>query len=330
MSTAERAIADPALAWAGRQLGWQPPVEDLPGDLSPRRYRRLVGSGYLLATHPPGDRESLLRFMRTTALLERAGVRVPRVGSVDAEAGWLLVEDLGRCTLFEAALGVEQLESSLQHAAVAAARIGTIDLAGETTLLAPLGADALMVELDKTIAVGLLPTGYLPPDQADEFRASLELLCGRIARQMVPAHRDFMIRNLVPLGQEIGVLDHQDLRPAPAGYDLASLLVDSVALAPEVTARLEQRLIDPGQRAQWTGVASQRCLKILGTFIGFAARGVARHLPLCPQTFSQLVRLAPEVPELEVWSEMFALWARRAGEDVRFCGGAPSGRAVVC
>lgn len=330
MSTVEPGAVDEALAWACRELGWQPSVEDLPGDLSPRRYRRLAGSGHLLATHPAGDLDSLRRFVRTTTLLEHAGVRVPGIRSVDVDRGWLLVEDLGRSTVFEAAPAAAALGRHMLRAAAAATRINALDLGAETTLLAPLGAEALMAELDKTITAGLLPIGYLPEHRAHGFRDALEGLCRRIGRDMVPAHRDFMIRNLVPLGDaEVGVLDHQDLRPAPAGYDLASLLVDSVVLEPEARTRLEESLIGPEQRPQWAGVAAQRCLKILGTFLGFAARGVPRHLPLCPPAFAQLARLGPEVPELEAWSPTFAAWARRAAEDARFRARASDGK-VVC
>jgi aminoglycoside/choline kinase family phosphotransferase len=328
VSTAERATD--AVSWAVRQLGWSPPVENLPGDLSPRRYRRLVGSGYLLATHPAEDLESLKRFVQTTTLLERVGVRVPRLRNVDVEAGWLLVEDLGARTLFEAAPTAAALEQFLDQAVGCTVRISSLDLTRETTLLTPLGPEALMAELDKTIGVGLVPLGYLPAGQVGEFRASLVALCERITRKMVPAHRDFMIRNLVPLDDGVGVLDHQDLRLAPAAYDLASLLVDSVVLEPETRSRLEGRLIGPELRAQWLGVASQRCLKILGTFLGFAARGVPRHLPLCRETFVQLARLGPEVPELERWSGDLEAWAQRAAEDARFCAGTSGGRAVVC
>src|SRR5688500_19781792 len=43
----------------------------------------------------------LTRFLRTSALLETAGVPVPRVLASSCDKGWMLVEDLGPETLAE-------------------------------------------------------------------------------------------------------------------------------------------------------------------------------------------------------------------------------------
>ncbi|HWN43210.1 MAG TPA: hypothetical protein VNW71_13375, partial [Thermoanaerobaculia bacterium] len=76
----------------------------LPGDVSPRHYTRLVGAdggSAILATYPPEIRGTCTRFLRTTALLESAGVPVPRVLASSCDEGWMLVEDLGPQTLAE-------------------------------------------------------------------------------------------------------------------------------------------------------------------------------------------------------------------------------------
>lgn len=329
VSTADRNDLAGALAWAEEQLGWRPVDQGLCGDLSPRRYRRLEGSGCLLASHPPDDLASLRRFVVTTALLEGGGVRVPRVVAVDAAAGWMLVEDLGPHTLYEANLSPVELEHVVGRAAAAAGRIrGLVLPAGQ--LLGPLDAACLLAEIDKTLLVALGPLGYLESAREGAFRDSIRALCERIASALEPAHRDFMLRNLVALGEDVGVLDHQDLRLAPVGYDLASLLVDSIALPADVRMRVEAALIGPELRPQWAGVAAQRCLKIIGTFVGFADRGVDRHLGLCPGAFQQLARVAREVAELEPWLATFEGWAERAASEPRFQRTGATDGAVVC
>ena len=54
-------------------------IEALSGDVSPRRYSRVLvegGSTAILASYPPEVAATCVRFLRSTALLERAGVRV--------------------------------------------------------------------------------------------------------------------------------------------------------------------------------------------------------------------------------------------------------------
>ena len=93
---------DEPVAWLD-SVGFAPrEIEPLPGDVSPRRYFRAVladGGSAILATYPPEVRDVCPRFLKTTAILENIGVRVPRVLASDCEAGWMLVEDLGLRTL---------------------------------------------------------------------------------------------------------------------------------------------------------------------------------------------------------------------------------------
>src|SRR5690349_7939929 len=77
--------------------------EPLPGDVSPRRYTRLAsteGTTAILAIYPPEVRATCPRFLTTTAILEKAGVRVPRILAQACDGpGWMLLEDLGPRTL---------------------------------------------------------------------------------------------------------------------------------------------------------------------------------------------------------------------------------------
>ena len=78
-------------------------------------------------------------------------------------------------------------------------------------------------------------------------------------------------RNLLPLGPgpELVVIDHQDLRLAPAAYDAAALLNDSL-YPPE---ELALSLLGDLEAIDYHRCAVQRTLKIIGTFVKFARAG---------------------------------------------------------
>jgi aminoglycoside/choline kinase family phosphotransferase len=261
-------------------------IEPLAGDVSLRRYYRVAvrGERLIVAFYPPELHSVARRFERTTALLERAGVRVPAIRRVDADAGLMLIEDLGRETLFDwRARGWEALEPYLRAAHQAALRLRAIDPAAlGDPLLPPLDAAVLERELAMTWDVFLLPNRLVGDDPLSRrLLDHLGALCAALeAGGMVPCHRDLMARNLVPLAAsgEVALLDHQDLRLGPVDYDTASLFNDSLYPAEERVAAM----IGPAVHASagYHRAVAQRTLKIVGTFASFARRGHPRHLPL--------------------------------------------------
>jgi aminoglycoside/choline kinase family phosphotransferase len=91
------------------------------------------------------------------------------------------------------------------------------------------------------------------------------------------------------------VLDHQDLRLGPPGYDLASLLNDSLFPPPEIADPL-RRVAGVDERA-YRLAAVQRTLKAVGTFAAFAARGSPQHLPLVGPTLRRCLENLQALPE---------------------------------
>lgn len=275
----------------------------LTGDVSPRRYARLVrgdGSTAILATYPPEIRSVCPRFLRTTALLTRAGVPVPRVLAADCDEGWMLVEDLGLQTLGEWGQGRpwSELAAWFERGLDLADRIARLP-AGELADLNPtLGRELLRKELAQTWDLYLEPRGLT--GGADLTRAladTLDALCDALgAETPVPCHRDFMVRNLMPLPDgSLVVLDHQDLRFGPPAYDLASLLNDTLFPPPEVEEALLARAgVD---RVRYHRAAAQRTLKAVGTYASFARRGADRHLPLIAPTLARCLCHLARVPE---------------------------------
>jgi aminoglycoside/choline kinase family phosphotransferase len=290
-----------------------PPREIVPltGDLSPRRYSRVTledGGSAILATYPLEIQMTSLRFLRTTHVLADAGVRVPRVLLSDCEAGWMLIEDLGPQTLGEWGQGRpwSELAPWFDTALEIARRIARLPVSNDGGPLKHnprLGAEMLRRELTQTWDLFLEPQGLLAEaDLALDLHAALDTLCATLGGEPpVPCHRDFMVRNLMPLaGGELAVLDHQDLRFGPPLYDEASLLNDT--LFPPAGA--EEALVaamttTPEGRVRYHRAAAQRTLKAVGTYASFARRGATRHLPLIPPTLMRFVRNFSRLPEGE-------------------------------
>ncbi|HEV8581675.1 MAG TPA: phosphotransferase [Thermoanaerobaculia bacterium] len=296
-------------AWLG-SAGFEPrEIQPLSGDVSPRRYFRAVfadGGTAIIATYPPAVRETCTRFLRTTALLADGGVRVPRVLASDCEAGWMVVEDLGPQALGEWGRGRpwSELAPWFEHALELACRISRLPAERLAGLNPPLGSELLARELAQTWDLFLEPQGLASdPQVAADLRAALDALCRRLgAEPPVPCHRDFMVRNLMPLSMsgKLAVLDHQDLRLGPPLYDVASLLNDTLFPPPAAEAALlETVLATPDDRERYHRAAAQRTLKAVGTYTSFARRGARRHLPLVAPTLSRFVSHFARTPEGE-------------------------------
>lgn len=295
-------------------------IEPLPGDVSPRRYFRATlqdGASAILATYPPEIRGTCPRFLRTTAILEAAGVRVPRVLAHDCEAGWMLVEDLGAQTLGDWGRGRpwSALAAFFEEGLEIAGRIARLPVGGLAELNPVLGRELLAKELRQTWDLFLEPKGLVSdPVLASDLRTALDQLCASLgAETPVPCHRDFMVRNLMPLGEfesagGLAVLDHQDLRLGPPLYDVASLFNDTLFPPPEA----EEALLGAcgADRVLYHRAAAQRTLKAVGTYASFARRGASRHLPLIPPTLARFVDHFARVPEGETLAaRLTAAWS---------------------
>ena len=281
-------------------------IAPLAGDVSARRYARVAlaaGGTAIAARYPAELGAAQRRFESAGRLLAAAGVRVPRSLACDPAAGWSLVEDLGGRTLYDlGGHGWPALEPYFESAVDAAARVAALDPAAVVALGSPpLDRALLRRELEQTERCFLAPRGITDGGgEARAFLAALDELCARLAAEpAVPCHRDFMARNLVPVGdRDLAVLDFQDLRLGPPGYDLASLLNDSLFPPPEVEARLLARATGRAEPAAgYLRAVAQRALKAVGTFAAFAERGSDRHLPLIGPTLARAAAALARLPE---------------------------------
>ena len=108
----------------------------------------------------------------------------------------------------------------------------------------------------------------------DEFREIASLACGG---EDVFLHRDFQSRNIMIKDGLPRIIDYQGGRLGPAGYDLASLLIDPyAALPPDLQEEmlsfyldlltLRQSVDRQTFRNQYAFLALQRNLQIIGAF----------------------------------------------------------------
>lgn len=303
------------LGWLRRQ-GLKPAVlEPLPGDVSPRRYVRVEladGKTRILAVYPPELRSTCSRFLATTDLCRRFKIPVPEVVAGDCQEGFMLLEDVGRSTLFDLRrCAWDELAPYLDHAATLVSRIQGLPADAVGQLNPPLDGELLRREIRLTWDAFLEPRRLTGGEELTRaLKAALDSVCQRLgAEPSVPTHRDLMARNLVPgEGGRVTVLDHQDLRLGPPGYDLASLLNDSLFPPRGLVDPLLQPLSSE-MRASYHRAAVQRTLKAIGTFVSFSQRGSDRHLPLIPPTLTRTLHHLRHLPETSsLVSQLQPIW----------------------
>ncbi len=271
-----------------------------------------------------------LPFLNVQRYLIACGVAVPAILTYDAEAGRMILEDLGDCTLFDAVAGAppERIESLYRQA---------IDQL--VTLQTPLERDprqcvaftrrfdpALLVwELDHFLEYGIEARNgiVVPPTPRGEIRRAF----ARIAEELASApsvfvHRDYHSRNLMLTGDRLRVIDFQDALTGPPTYDLASLLRDSyVTLDEALVGRLiayytactrDLRLDRAAFRRLFDVTGFQRNLKAAGRFIYIEkVKGRPTHLPYVTPTLRSARRFLETYPD---FAELRALLAPHVPE----------------
>ena len=329
---------DEAAAWrpvrdALAGAGWAPvSFEPLAGDVSARRYARLrlaSGERRIVCSYPADMKDVAARFVGSTDLLASVAVPTPRLDDYSLEPPvWVLQEDLGPRTLYERWIeggsGAEvDLSRRLAEARELIGRIQRLPLDAVRALGSPpLDGDLLKFELDQTWERFLEPRGLVAdPGLAKQVRSVCSALCERLdSAARVPCHRDFMARNLMlrapAAAREVGpeelvVIDHQDLRLGPPGYDLASLLNDTLTLsARERRRQLPAAYVDSDRMSQYVAATAQRTLKIVGTFAYFATVGSDRYLRLIPPALRRFLDALEALPEgRELAPRLREVWA---------------------
>ncbi|WP_420009400.1 aminoglycoside phosphotransferase family protein [Xanthomonas sacchari] len=307
------------LAWARTALGdAQATLERASVDAGQRSYWRSHGHGVSrIVMDSPPDLEDVRPWLRMHALLHGGGVRVPEILAQDAEAGFLLLEDLGQPTLAQR-LDVTTADAHFDAALGQLLRLQAI---------APPPGMGVFGEALLQRDAGLFEDWFLqrhlgiPLD--DDERAALhavqrQLMDNALAQPQVLVHRDFMPRNLMPVADGPAVLDFQDCVIGPVAYDPVSLFKDTTVSWPlaRVDAWLagyHARALQAGipvpplaqflRDAEWMGI--QRHLKNLGIFARLNYRdGKTWYLDNVPRFIAYLDEALPRHPSLQPLSQL--------------------------
>jgi len=297
-------------------------------DASFRRYLRLdtatPGESCIVMDAPP-DKEDCRPFVQVQALMQQAGLNVPRILAFDAEHGFMLLSDLGPQTLMQA-LNPEAPQDAHRWYQHATDLLIDWQKASRPGVLPAYDAALLQREL------ALFPDWYLarhrqvtPTDAQQQMlaRTFAAIVANNLEAPQVFVHRDFMPRNLmqpVAPGAPLGVLDFQDAVYGPITYDIASLMRDAFLSWDEdfvidITVRYWEKARKAGllgansasgwgqdfgdfyRSVEWMGL--QRHLKVAGIFARLTLRdGKPQYLADTPRFIAYIRATASRYREL--------------------------------
>lgn len=295
-------------------------------DASFRRYLRIdttAGATRIIMDAPPAH-ENCAPFVQVAKLMHAAGLHVPEVLDWDEAQGFMLLTDLGTCTMLEA------IDTTRPDAAQPLYRLAVADLvawqrASRPGVLPPYDAALLQRELQ------LFPDWYLARHRGVAVQGALQdtlaqtfalIVQRNLAAPQVYVHRDFMPRNLMlPPGDappaRLGVLDFQDAVHGPATYDIASLMRDAFhswdeEFVIDITVRYWEQARKAGlmdfedwhsdfgsfwRAVEWMGL--QRHLKVAGIFARLTLRdGKPKYLADAPRFLAYIRHTAARYREL--------------------------------
>ncbi|MCE3045552.1 aminoglycoside phosphotransferase family protein [Legionella sp. 16cNR16C] len=283
--------------WLKPWVGGEYQIKPLTGDASFRRYFRIEYANFkgIIMDAPP-EREKINSFLAIAELLNRHGLRSPRIFRADETLGFIVLEDFGDQLLL-AHLQADTVDEwyavaidnvlRLQQCAVGNLPVfNTGFMLQELSLFNEWFVDAyLKLKLDESEQHLL----------ANTFDWLVEQLS---AQPQTMIHRDFHSRNLMILSdrpKELGLIDFQDAMKGPCTYDLVSLLKDCYIQWPrervhewvkcfyEQSTLTEEMSLKEFQRA-FDLCGLQRHLKVLGVFSRLYLRdnkpGYLKDLPL--------------------------------------------------
>ncbi|PCJ61052.1 MAG: aminoglycoside phosphotransferase [Rhodospirillaceae bacterium] len=297
-------------------------VTPLASDASFRRYARVAGrDGGFILMDAPHDCEDVRPFVAIARHLQGLGYSAPEVFSVDAENGFLLLEDLGEAT-YARMLADAEMEEPLYSLAVDLLinlHRHPLEIAVPEKL--PAYTNARFLEEAMLLVDWYLPamTGDMPSPETRAAFAALWPPLLDLARtgSETLVLRDYHVDNLLYLPDRDGVgacglLDFQDALCGPAVYDVVSLLGDArrdVALAcvERMKARYLAAFPDLDHQAfarAYAILGAQRNCKILGIFTRLFRRdGKALYLSHIPRVWRLLEEnlAARELAPLRDW-----------------------------
>ncbi|SKA32175.1 hypothetical protein SAMN02745126_05181 [Enhydrobacter aerosaccus] len=303
------------------RAGWSDAKESLlAGDASFRKYFRLGrrGDSAVVMDAPP-PQEDVRPFVRIGRHLIGLGLSAPEILAVDAEHGFLLLEDLGDDT-FARVLERGGDEATLYARATDV--LVALQAAPNHGLLPDVEAYTGEALIEAAI---LLPEWYLaaatghetPAEELDAYRAAWRrCLAALPAGEETLLLRDYHKDNLLWLPERPGVrtcglLDFQDAQRGHPSYDLVSLIEDARRdVSPAVyDACLARYIAHTGLdaadfRTGFALMAAQRHARVIGLFVRLWKRDgkptYLHHLPRVWRLFERALQHEALTP-LRCW-----------------------------
>ncbi|MCF8209553.1 MAG: phosphotransferase [Rhodoferax sp.] len=274
-------------------------------DASFRRYLRIDGpQGSRIIMDAPPEKENCQPYVQVARLMAQAGLHVPEVLAWDTPHGFMLLSDLGSQTMMQVIRpdAAPPLDLYLQAVDV----LLRWQLASQEAVLPAYDKPLLVRELE------LFPQWYVAEHRKVSLtgaqRKTLDeafatIVANNLSWPSVYVHRDFMPRNLMVSGTQLGVLDFQDAVYGPITYDIASLMRDAFLSWEEdfcldVTVRYWEKARKAGlpvgddfgefyRGVEWMGL--QRHLKVAGIFARLTLRdGKPAYLADTPRFIAYL------------------------------------------
>ncbi|MBD3867850.1 MAG: phosphotransferase [Acidobacteria bacterium] len=293
-------------------------VVPIAGDASGRRFFRVgpgTGSSLVIMDYG-GPFEDPTDDMILTQIFQDAGLPVADIVHIGYEGGFLVLEDLGERTLEDRLAEAPGAAPELYHRAVELAiqlaGAGTAALARSPRALSP-ALDEERFRFEMEYFLEHYYCGFLGNRTDDTHFQPLKRYVLDLAIQagaVTPAvlcHRDFHSRNLIVAEHgRLSMVDIQDGRRGPLGYDLASLLWDAYVdidhpTRQEMIRRFKEKTVAGDDFQDSLEVlAVQRMVKALGTFgYQISVMGRERYRSAIPRTIRNIRELAGNIAALD-------------------------------
>ncbi len=288
-------------------------------DASFRRYFRVTktdGSTWIAMDAPP-DKEDCAPFVKVAAIMQSAGVHVPRVLEQDLNQGFLLLEDLGS-TAYLDVLTADSVEKLYADALQA-----LLQLQAKASSDGLPAYDETLLRREMALFPDWLLATHLELELDSRERKVLTsafdvLVDSALEQPRVFVHRDYHSRNLMVVDRHNpGVIDFQDAVAGAPTYDLVSLLRDCYVRWPgEQVDRWaagfaqdlrSEGLIDVGDDtflAWFDLMGVQRHLKASGIFARLNHRdGKPGYLADIPRTLQYIVDVGARRPSMRALAD---------------------------
>jgi len=303
-----------------KTLSWQPLINDA----SFRRYFRLFHPErtYIIMDAPP-EKENCLPFIAINKTFSQHKINVPQIYHSDVDKGFLLLDDFGDQTYWQA-LKTQNPHLLYQQAIQSLLQIQRCDKIPDFEV-PHFNADFMLeeIELFNHWFLNQLLGFKLSRHQQKTLEDSYHYLVHQAEQQpQVLIHRDYHSRNLMFIPQSSpGILDFQDAMWGPVTYDLVSLLKDCYVRWPEMIVStwlkgyieearsigLLDENVSESQFSHWFDMMGvQRHLKAIGIFARLHLRDhKSDYLRDIPRVADYIMHIVSQHEPLEPLNRLF-------------------------